>query len=186
MEFEFSRLDHHGVVSGVIKDLGLIDEIDRLSGVHDQSQISHGEAIAGMILNGLGFTDRPLSLSPQFFENKALGVLFREGVEASYFNRFKLGRSLDAVDAYGCERLFGELAVSVCRQEGVESRFGCEDTTSFSLTGEYLEAEDSHAVVIVRGYSKDHRPDLKQMVAGNDGLSRRRHSLIDEMLERQQ
>ena len=92
MEFEFSRLDHHGVVSGVIKDLGLIDEIDRLSGVHDQSQISHGEALAGMILNGLGFTDRPLSLSPQFFENKALGVLFREGVEASCFNRFKLGR----------------------------------------------------------------------------------------------
>ena len=60
--------------------------------------------------------------------------------------------------------LFGELAVSVCRQEGVESRFGCEDTTSFSLTGEYLEAEDSHAVVIARGYSKNHRPDLKQMV----------------------
>lgn len=164
MEFEISRLDHHGVVSGVIKDLGLIDQIDRLLGVHDQSQVSHGEAIAGMILNGLGFTDRPLSLSPQFFENKALGVLFREGVEASYFNRFKLGRSLDAVDAYGCERLFGELAVSVCRQEGVESRFGCEDTTSFSLTGEYLEAEDSHAVVITRGYSKNHRPDLKQMV----------------------
>ena len=64
MEFEISRLDHHGVVSGVIKDLGLIDQIDRLLGVHDQSQVSHGEAIAGMILNGLGFTDRPLSLSP--------------------------------------------------------------------------------------------------------------------------
>ena len=66
MEFEISRLDHHGVVSGVIKDLGLIDQIDRLLGVHDQSQVSHGEAIAGMILNGFGFTDRPLSISPQF------------------------------------------------------------------------------------------------------------------------
>ena len=29
MEFEISRLDHHGVVSGVIKDLGLIAQIDR-------------------------------------------------------------------------------------------------------------------------------------------------------------
>ena len=27
-----------------------------------------------------------------------------------------------------------------------------------------MEAEDSHAVVITRGYSKNHRPDLKQMV----------------------
>ena len=40
MEFEISRLDHHGVVSGVIKDLGLIDQIDRLLGVHDQSQVA--------------------------------------------------------------------------------------------------------------------------------------------------
>ncbi len=164
MEFEISRLDHHGVVAGVMKDLALVDQIDRLLGMHDQSEISHGEAIAGMILNGLGFTDRPLSLSPQFFENKALDVLFRQGVEASYFNRFKLGRTLDAAYAHGCERLFGELAVSVSRQEGVESRFGCEDTTSFSLTGEYLADEDSHAVVITQGYSKDHGPDLKQMV----------------------
>ena len=30
MAFEISRLDHHGVESGVIKDLGLIDQIDRL------------------------------------------------------------------------------------------------------------------------------------------------------------
>ena len=30
MEFEISRLDHHGVVAGVIKDLGLVDQIDRL------------------------------------------------------------------------------------------------------------------------------------------------------------
>ncbi|MBF0236066.1 MAG: IS1634 family transposase [SAR324 cluster bacterium] len=164
MEIEISRLDHHGVVAGVIKDLGLIEHIDRLLGVHEQSEISHGEAIAGMILNGLGFTDRPVSLSPQFFENKALAVLFREGVEASYFNRFKLGRSLDRVYAYGSERLFSELSVSVCRQEKVETRFSCEDTTSFSLTGDYLEDEDSHAILITHGYSKDHRPDLKQMV----------------------
>ncbi|MGK5095524.1 IS1634 family transposase, partial [Deltaproteobacteria bacterium TL4] len=142
----------------------MIEPIDRLLGVHEQSEISHGEAIAGMILNGLGFTDRPLSLSPQFFENKALDILFREGIEASYFNRFKLGRSLDQVYDYGCERLFGELSVSVCRQEKVDTRFNCEDTTSFSLTGEYLEDEDSHAILITHGYSKDHRPDLKQMV----------------------
>ena len=33
-----------------------------------------------MILNGLGFSDRPLSLAPQFFANKPVALLVREGV----------------------------------------------------------------------------------------------------------
>jgi len=164
MELEISRLDHYGVVAGVIKDLKLVEQIDSLLGVHEQSEITHGEAIAGMILNGLGFTDRPLSLTPQFFENKPLELLFRPGVRADHFNRFKLGRSLDTAHAYGCEALFGKLATSVCQQEKVDCNFGCEDTTSFSVTGEHLPDEDTQAITITYGYSKDHRPDLKQVV----------------------
>lgn len=164
MELEISRLDHYGIVAGVIKDLKLIEQIDSLLGVHEQSEITHGEAIAGMIINGLGFTDRPLSLTPQFFENKPLELLFRPGVRAEYFNRFKLGRTLDAAHNYGLESLFGTLSASVCRQEQVDCSFGCEDTTSFSTTGEHLPDEDTEAVIITHGYSKDHRPDLKQVV----------------------
>ncbi len=164
MELAISRLDHYGVVAGVIKDLKLIEQIDSLLGEHEQSEISHGEAIAGMILNGLGFTDRPLSLTPQFFENKPLELLFRPGVRAEHFNRFKLGRTLDTSHAYGCDALFGNLASSVCRQEQVDCVFGCEDTTSFSVTGEHLPDEDIQAIRITHGYSKDHRPDLKQVV----------------------
>ena len=164
MELEISRLDHYGVVAVVIKDLKLVEQIDSLLGVHEQSEISHGEAIAGMILNGLGFTDRPLSLTPQFFENKPLDLLFRPGVRAEHFNRFKLGRTLDTAYAYGSEVLFEKLAASVCQQEQVNCSFGCEDTTSFSLTGEYLPDEDTQAITITHGYSKDHRPDLKQVV----------------------
>lgn len=164
MELAISRLDHYGVVAGVIKDLKLVEQIDNLLGDHEQSEISHGEAIAGMILNGLGFTDRPLSLTPQFFENKPLELLFRLGVRAEHFNRFKLGRTLDASHAYGCEALFGNLAASVCRQEQIDCNFGCEDTTSFSVTGEHLPDEDTQAITITHGYSKDHRPDLKQVV----------------------
>lgn len=60
VDMDIKRLDHLGIVAGVIKDLGLI------------------EAIAGMISNGLGFSDRPLSLTLQFFETKALEVLFAQ------------------------------------------------------------------------------------------------------------
>ena len=132
--------------------------------LHDQEEITAGEAVAGMILNGLGFANRPLSLTPQFFTNKPLELLLREGVRAEMFNRFKLGRTLDEVYAYGCDLLLSELALAVCAQEGIDDRFTHLDTTSFSLTGDYVPDSDEHAIVITHGYSKDHRPDLKQAV----------------------
>jgi transposase len=158
------RLDHLGVVASVIKELGIIEMIDARLPRHDQEAITAGEAVAGMILNGLGFSNRPLSLTPQFFVNKPLDVLFRPGVHADMFNRFKLGRSLDEVSTYGCDLLFSELALAVCVQEGIDQRFNHLDTTSFSLSGEYAPESDEHGIIITHGYSKDHRPDLKQAV----------------------
>src|SRR5712664_1884525 len=158
------RLDHLGVVASVIKDLRIIEMLDARLGLHDQEEITAGEAVAGMILNGLGFSDRPLTLTPQFFVDKPLDLLFREGVRAEMFNRFKLGRTLEEAHAYGCDLLFSELALSVCSQEGMDTRFNHLDTTSFSLTGDYVPDSDEHAIAITHGYSKDHRPDLKQAV----------------------
>ena len=158
------RLDHLGVVAAVIKDLGIIEMIDARVPPHDQEEITTGEAVAGMIVNGLGFANRPMSLTPQFFANKPLDLLFRPGVRADLLNRFKLGRSLDEVSSYGCDLLLSELALAVCAQEGIAQRFNHLDTTSFSLTGDYIPDSDEHAIAITYGYSKDHRPDLKQAV----------------------
>ena len=158
------RLDHLGVVAGVIKDLGIIEQIDAQILTDEQEEITTGEAIAGMIVNGLGFSNRPISLTPQFFENKPVELLFRQRVRPKHFNRFKLGRSLDKVFDYGCDLLFSEIGLSVCQQEGIDCQFNCLDTTSFSLTGQYVPETDSQAIGITHGYSKDHRPDLKQAV----------------------
>lgn len=168
MDMEISattqRIDHLGIVSGVIQDLGLINLIDERIATDKREEISTGEAIAGMIINGLGFSDRPLTLTPQFFENKAMGRLFREGIRADHFNRFKLGRALDDCYNYGCDQLFAELSMKICHNEGIDMRFNALDTTSFVLTGEYAEDSDEHTIEIVHGYSKDCRPDLKQAV----------------------
>jgi transposase len=158
------RLDHLGLLASVIKDLGLIDMINTRLVPDAQEVITPGEAVAAMILNGLGFANRPLSLTPQFFANKPLDLLFREGIDAEMFNRFKLGRTLDEAHAYGCDLLFEELALAICAQEGIDRRFNHLDTTSLALTGEYVPDSDEHAIRITHGYSKDHRPDLKQVV----------------------
>ncbi len=163
------RMDHLGIIAGVIQDLGIMEMIDSRIAPNEQEEISTGEAIAGMILNGLGFSNRPISLTPQFFENKPMALLFRDGVSADSFNRFKLGRSLDKAFSYGCDMMFSEIALSVCQQEGIDLRFNSLDTTSFSLTGQYIPDSDEHAIAVTYGYSKDHPrvredPDLKQAV----------------------
>jgi len=158
------RIDHLGIVAGVIQDLGIIEMIDSRITPDEREEITTGEAIAGMIINGLGFSNRPMSLTPQFFEGKALDVLIREGITPDMLNRFKLGRSLDDVYSYGCNLLFSEIAINVCKKEEIDLRFNSLDTTSFSLTGEYDTDSDEHAVVVTYGYSKDKRPDLKQVI----------------------
>lgn len=179
IQMKIERLDHLGIISQTIKDLGIIDLIDQRIRSEDQEHITAGEAVAGMILNGLGFSNRPLSLTPQFFENKPLELLLRPGVLAEHFNRFKLGRSLDDLHGYGCSLLFSEIALAVCDQEEIDLRFNHLDSTSLSVRGQYAEADPKPAspepavIKLRRGYSKDHRPDLKQavleMIVSQDG-----------------
>ncbi|MCP4326732.1 MAG: IS1634 family transposase, partial [Alteromonadales bacterium] len=110
---------------------------------------------------------RPLSLSPQFFTNLPLEHLFREGVQASHFNRHKLGRTLDQCFDFGCESLFSLVSGQACELEQVDCTFESLDTTSHSLTGEYAfddEDSDENIIKITHGHSKAHRPDLKQVV----------------------
>jgi transposase len=158
------RLDHLGVLASVLKDLGLIDMIDRRLVPDDQAMITPGEAVAAMMLNGLGFAHRPLSFTPPFFAHKPLALLCREGSEAEMFHRFQLGRTLDEASAYGGDLLFQELALALWAQEGIALRCHPLDTTSVSLTGASIPNSDEHAMHITHGSSKDHRPDLKQAV----------------------
>ena len=158
------RLDHLGIIASVIKDLGIIELIDNRLNTDDQEQVTTGEAVAAMIINGLGFSDRPLYLTPQFFENKPMELLFREEVRPEHFNRSKLGRSLDAIFNYGPDLLFSEIAIAGCQQENIDRRFNSLDSSTFSLTGAYLITSDEQAIKITYGHSKDHRPDLKQAV----------------------
>jgi len=167
MTFKIKRLDHHGIVSGVMDDLGLVDLIDEHLPQDVKQEITPGEAIKGMIMNGLGFSNRPLSLTPQFFTNLPMEHLFRKGVDASHFNRHKLGRTLDQSYAFGCESLFALLSQKACLSEQVNTQFQSLDSTAYALTGDYKKSEETGEEVpihITHGYSKDYRPDLKQVV----------------------
>ncbi len=138
--------------------------LDKYLPQDEKQEITPGEAVKGMIMNDLGFANRPLSLSPPFFTHLPLEHLFKEGVEASFFNRHKLGRMLDQCFNFGCENLFSLVSHQACQIEEVNCQFQSLDTTSHSLTGEYAVDEegcDENIIRIAHGHSKAHRPDLK-------------------------
>ncbi|MFB6232280.1 MAG: IS1634 family transposase [Salinibacter sp.] len=119
-----------------------------------------------MVLNGLGFVQQALYLTPQFFKARPTERLIGEGIRPEHLNDDTLGRALDSLYDYGVTELFRDLAAHGAAQLGLASRFAHLDATSFLAHGEYnSERETEDGVVQIRkGYSRDHRPDLNQVV----------------------
>jgi len=166
MKVEVERLDHLPVIAGTIKEIGLIEKIDALIPPHEDEIVSTGQAIAALIICGMGFLQKPLSLTPHFFESRPIGYLLgNEKLKAKDFNRFKLSRELENLYLQGPEQIFSQLSAEICQEQGIAQNVVHGDTTSFSFDGQYdLEEDQDPVVKITHGYSKDHRPDLKQIV----------------------
>ncbi len=99
-------LDHHGLVAGMVDELGLVEKIDAMIPQDlDQRQVSVGMAVKAMILMGLGFVQRALYLTPHFFKGKPVERLLGPGLTAEQLNDDALGRALDAIYAFGIEAL---------------------------------------------------------------------------------
>ncbi|MBC7227322.1 MAG: IS1634 family transposase [Thermoflexales bacterium] len=157
------RLDHLGIVAGICQEIGLAEQIDRIVGPTER-QVSVGEAVQAMVLNALGFTSRPLYLTPEFFAHKPLDRLLRPGLTAEMLNDDSLGRALDILHERGETEIFAQVASHALRVYGISHRFVHLDTTSLSVEGEYDRPDEPGVIRITHGYSRDHRPDLKQVV----------------------
>lgn len=164
IEYHTERIDHLGIVAGICQEIGLIEEIDHQVGESEQ-KVSCGQGAQAIVLNALGFSSRALYLMPDYMHNKPVDVLIGPGLVAEDFNDDSLGRSLDALYARGVTEVFAQVAARALRVYGIEHRFVHVDSSSFHLHGQYeVEEPDTEAITITEGYSRDHRPDLKQVV----------------------
>ncbi|OPY26293.1 MAG: Transposase DDE domain protein [Methanocella sp. PtaU1.Bin125] len=118
-----------------------------------------------MILNGLGYPDRPLYMTSEFFSKVPCERLLGSGVLPDYLNDDALGRCLDAIYKYGPTELFSNIVFEMMRLQGWHTHLLHVDTTSFSLYGEYPE-EGEADIKISLGLPKDGRWDLKRFVLG--------------------
>lgn len=160
------RLDHLGLISAFCREIGLVDMIDSLAPKNAEHVVSHGEVLLAMILNGLGFHSRTLHMFPDFFKDKPLDKLIRPGIEAKHLNDDALGRTLDCLFELGVSELYQVIAERVIDKLGIQADSVHLDITSFHLDGDYAknDEDDTSCINLVRGYSRDHRPDLNQVI----------------------
>lgn len=158
------RIDHYGIVAGVRHEISLIEKIDAQVKTSNR-KVSCGEGTQAMILNALGFVGRALYLMPDYLHNKPVDLLIDPDLTADDFNDDTLGRCLDDLYTVGVMEVFFQVPSHALQVYGIRSRLVHLDSSSFHLHGAYDPGEpEREAISITYGYSKDHRPDLKQVV----------------------
>jgi transposase len=163
-KYETQRIDHLGIVAGICQEISLIEQIDGQVKASER-KVSCGKGTQAMILNALGFVGRALYMTPDYFDNKPVDLLIAPELNASDFNDDTLARCLDDLYESGVTEVFYKVAAHALQVYGITSKFVHLDSSSFHLHGAYdRQASDEEAITITYGYSKDHRPDLKQVV----------------------
>jgi transposase len=158
-------LDHHGLVAGFCHSLGFSDIIDNaVNGAAPERQISCGQLVTAMVLNGLGFTGRTLHMFSEYFRNKPVDRLIGEGVLAERINDDALGRRLDTLYEYGVSKLYQQLGEAVVVKLGLATEALHLDSTSFHYDGQATEDGELGHIRIAKGYSRDHRPEINQVI----------------------
>ena len=165
-EYKQKIIQHLGIVAGICNEIGLIKTIDAEI-EKPKRNVTVGQAVQSIILNALGFSGRAMYLHPEYYRKRPVELLVGEGIEPEDLNENCLGSALDALFDYGVTELFYKVASRALSTYNIEHRFVHLDTTSFSLHGKYDREDDSETEVvsITKGYSKDGRPDLNQVVA---------------------
>lgn len=170
-EIGVHNLDHLGIVAGIVDQLGIVEYVNNKLGIHPNEKVSAGVIVKAMILNGLGFVSAPLYLFEKFFVGIPTEHLLGEGVKPEHLNDDRLGQVMDDIDEAGTSEVFLGIALQGVENFQVEMQTSHLDSTSFHMHGDYAQKGNSEsktegieAIEITYGYSRDHRPDLKQFV----------------------
>lgn len=194
-EIEIQNIDHLGIVAGIIDSIGIVEIINELIGVEKDEKVNAGQVVKAMIINGLGFVSKPLYMFPEYFETIACEHLIGTGVKPEYLNDDKLGRVMDKLFIKGLDTIFFIIAVKAAQKFGVSLSTSHLDSSSMHVHGQYntslpevifenqkignnqeleeIAVKSPKEITITYGYSRDHRPDLKQfiieMICSGDG-----------------
>ena len=88
-------LGHLGIVSVVCDEIGLVEVIDEMIPPDPRAEITTGESVKLMVINGLGFSSKPLYLESMFFNCRPVKRFLNRECNKDQITDDRLGRALD-------------------------------------------------------------------------------------------
>jgi transposase len=159
-------LGHLPIIAEYVHRLGIYDTLSEILPMDRRMKVSDAECVTLMILNILQGRCGLYHMGP-WAQGTDSEVLIGEGIDPLRLSDTRIAHALDRIFEYGPDNVLSDVVVHYLRQDAAPSEYCVhQDTTTLKLYGEYDRSYKLHEPVPRRGYSKDHRPDLKQLVFG--------------------
>ena len=163
------RLGPLPLINHFLQRLGLLELLDRHVPTTDsRSTVSHAQAL-GVLLRSIIVEREPIYRQQESTIGFAEGLFGVDAAQAARLSDDRIGRALDRLFDADRGALLTEVVLALVQRFGVRLQQLHNDSTSISLCGQYRHARgrrvrERPAPAIAHGFSKDKRPDLKQLL----------------------
>jgi transposase len=169
LQVRLERLGPLPMINHFLDRLGIAELLDRYvlrSRVHKSLDPTRA---LGVLLRSILVEREPIYRQQETVRAFLPSAFGLEADEISRLSDDAIGRALDRLFDADRAALLTDLVVGVQKRFGVKCDEVHNDSTSIKLTGQYAKAHGrsvrgKRAPWITYGYSKDHRPDLKQLL----------------------
>jgi transposase len=162
---DVKRLDHLPLVGAMLRELAVKETLDALTPPHKRNRVTVGACVEALVLTILTGA-HAVSRVAETLAGYDLEVICQRPMDAAPFHDNRLGRALDALWTAGVDRLYGAVIGQAIERYALDLARLHTDATSLKLYGAYARDGDEEGPLVTYGYSRDHRPDLKQLLFG--------------------
>ena len=165
-ELRSARVGHLPVVREAIDTLGIHSVLSRLLPGDGRMVVRDADCVSLMILNILHGRVALYRMN-EWLDTTDVGVVLGEDCPPDAFHDDRLAGTLDRLAKFGVDDVLTEVVTSYLKSDACPKEYTAHsDTTTLKLYGAYEVELEHDAPRPAQGYSKDHRPDLKQLVYG--------------------
>lgn len=169
LTLRIQRLGPLPLINHVMRRIGLEELLDEFVPTTDRRQrVPHSRAL-GVLLRSLLVERDPIYRQQEMVATFAPEAFGLDPTEAAHLGDDVIGRALDRLFDADRGTLLTRVVVSTVKRFDVVLDELHDDSTSVKFTGQYSQAKGrsvrgKRAPFITYGHSKDHRPDLKQLL----------------------
>jgi transposase len=163
------RLGPLPLINHFVSRMGLLELLEQHVPTADaRSTVTHAQAL-GVLLRSIIVEREPIYRQQESTNGFAAGLFGIDAARLSRLSDDRIGRAMDRLFDADRAALLTEVVLAVVQRFGVRLQQLHNDSTSISLCGQYHQAKgrsmrQRRAPAITYGFSKDHRPDLKQLL----------------------